>query len=50
MSLKEGAEALNLGRTTLYRLIKSGRIRVIHVGNRTLIPIEVIDSILAFGL
>lgn len=50
LSLKEGADALNIGRTTLYRLIKTGQIRVIHVGHRTLIPIEVISSILESGL
>lgn len=50
LSLKETAEVLRLGRATVYRHIRDGRIRVIRIGHRTLVPADVIESILESGL
>jgi excisionase family DNA binding protein len=49
LSLKEVAETLGLGRTTVYRLIREEVIRVIHIGGRTLVPVEVLDALLETG-
>ena len=41
----EAAEFLGIGYATLYRWIKSGKIRAIKLGGRTLIPASEIDRI-----
>lgn len=42
-STVEAAEFLNIGYATLYRWIKSGKIKAIKLGGRTLIPASEID-------
>jgi excisionase family DNA binding protein len=39
-SIEEACKASSLGRTTLYGHIAAGRLRVTHVGGRTIIPAE----------
>jgi excisionase family DNA binding protein len=39
-SVREACAATTLGKTTLYSHIASGRLRVVRVGGRTLIPAE----------
>jgi excisionase family DNA binding protein len=50
LTLAEVARVLGLGRTTIYRLIREKKMKVINVGRRTLVPLEVVDAILASGL
>lgn len=50
LHLKEVAQVLGLSRTTIYRLIRDGKMRVIRVGSRTLVPIDVVEAILSSGL
>ena len=46
--IPEACSRLGIGRSSLYALIKSGEIRTIKIGSRTLIPeaelLKVIDS------
>ena len=49
-SIKEACRASSLGRTTLYAHIKSGRLKTIKVGGRTLIPAESLESLLFDGM
>ncbi len=47
--IEEAAKALCLGRTTLYRLIREGKLKVIKVGKRTLISASELEAFLAEG-
>ena len=38
---------MGIGRTHIYKLINSGLLRRVHLGKRTLIPIEAIKDCLA---
>jgi|SRR6516162_3246591 len=44
-SIKEFCEAYGLGRTTVWRLIKKGRIAAWHFGGRVLIPVHALAHI-----
>ena len=46
----EVADALGIGRTVVYRLIKEGRIRTLRVGTRIVVPREAILDFLRKGL
>ncbi len=48
-SLKDACAVSSLGRTTLYTHIKSGRLKAIRVGGRTLIPAESLHALLSGG-
>ena len=37
-SIKDGAHRIGVGRSTIYKLASEGKIRLIKVGGRTLIP------------
>lgn len=45
-SIKEAARVTSLGRTNLYQLIASGRLEVIKIGERTLIPARALHKLL----
>lgn len=45
-SVREACAATTLGKTTLYSHIASGRLRVVRVGGRTLIPAESLHGLL----
>lgn len=49
VSVNGAAEALNLGRTSIYALIKEGRLHTVKLGRRTLIKIESIHALLSQG-
>lgn len=46
-SVKGAAEALGLGRTSIYGLIKEGRLETVKLGRRTLIKITSIRALLS---
>lgn len=46
LSVSEAKQALGLGRTSLYKLIKQERIASVRIGRRRLILVESIDALL----
>lgn len=47
VSVNGAARAMNLGRTSIYALIKEGRLRTVKLGRRTLITVESIHALLS---
>jgi excisionase family DNA binding protein len=47
LTIPEAAQALGLGRSTLYELIAAGRLEVVHIGRSTRVPVDALDSFLA---
>lgn len=47
VSPAQAARLMGIGRTHIYKLINSGLLRRVHLGKRTLIPIEAIKDCLA---
>lgn len=45
-SIKEACEVSSLGRTTIYALIKAGRLQCVKVGGRTLILAESLEALI----
>jgi len=45
-SINETAKALSLGRTTIYALIKEGRLETVKLGRRTLVKTDSIRRLL----
>jgi excisionase family DNA binding protein len=43
----EAAEALRLGRTAVYELIRCGALRTVKVGTRRLVPVEAVREYVA---
>lgn len=46
-SPEEAAEALSLGQTAIYALLKEGRLKRVKFGRRTLIPRSSLEALLA---
>lgn len=46
-SIVEACAATSLGRTSIWNHIKSGRLRAIRVGGRTLIPTDSLHALIA---
>lgn len=44
-SIREACQASSLGRTTIYSHISAGRLRVVRVGGRTLIPVDALRAL-----
>jgi len=44
-SINDTARALGLGRTSIYALIKEGRLQTIKLGRRTLVKVESIRAL-----
>lgn len=40
--VEEAAEALRIGRTVVYELIRCGALRTVKVGTRRLVPVEAV--------
>ena len=47
--INEATSAFRRSRSTLYQLIKAGKLRSVKVGGRRLIPVEAIEALLAEG-
>ncbi len=45
LSIQETADILGVGRNSVYGLIKDGRLSIIKVGRRTLIPVASIEAL-----
>ena len=46
LSPKDAAKSLGISRATLYRMIKTGRLRVVKIGSRTVIPASCLLALL----
>ena len=50
LTVEEAAHALSIGRTMAYYLIRDGRLRVVKIGHRTVVPVKAIEEFLGtFG-
>ncbi len=47
LSIKQACRVLGLGRSNLYAMMASGRIRSVTVGRRRFVPREAIDEFIA---
>ena len=47
--VKEGAHRLGIGRSTVYKLASEGKLRLIKVGGRTLVPDAEITRLVSGG-
>lgn len=47
LSVNDACAALSIGRTTFYKLVKCGRIRIIRIVGRTVVPVREIERLLA---
>ena len=46
LSPKDAAKSLGISRATLYRMIKTSRLRVVKIGSRTVIPASCLLALL----
>jgi excisionase family DNA binding protein len=47
LRVEEAARLLNVGRSTAYDLIRSGRLRSVKIGRRRLVPRDALDALIA---
>jgi len=50
LSIAEACEVFGVSRTTLYRLQKAGKLPVLHLGSRILIPIAAVEALEAAAI
>lgn len=48
-SVKEACKATSLSKTTIYTHIAAGKLRVVRIGGRTVIPAESLRELIAGG-
>lgn len=46
-SIREACQATSLGRTSIYNHIAAGRLRVVRVGGRTIIPADSLYALIS---
>jgi excisionase family DNA binding protein len=46
LRVEDAARILNVGRSTVYDLIRSGRLRSIKIGRRRLVPRSALDALI----
>tara|TARA_R100001086_G_C11845803_1_gene260187 strand:+ start:2432 stop:2608 length:177 start_codon:yes stop_codon:yes gene_type:complete len=46
-SIPEAANALSVGRTSIYSLINGGKLQTIKIGRRTLVPAKSLETMIA---
>jgi excisionase family DNA binding protein len=47
LRVEDAARLLNVGRSTAYDLIRSGRLRSVKIGRRRLVPLDALDDLLS---
>jgi excisionase family DNA binding protein len=47
LTTTEAAERLGIGRSSLYDLIRSNRLRTVKIGRRRLVPLTALDDAIA---
>jgi excisionase family DNA binding protein len=47
LTIKQAAQVLNLGRSTVYELIADGRLEVVHIGRSSRVPVDAIAQLIA---
>jgi excisionase family DNA binding protein len=47
LRVEDAARMLNVGRSTAYELIRSGRLRSVKIGRRRLVPRDALEDLLA---
>ena len=45
-SIKEACQVTSLARSTLYNHISSGRLQIVRVGGRTLVPAKALEALI----
>jgi excisionase family DNA binding protein len=46
LSIDEAANACNLSRATVYRLISAGKLATVKIGSRRLVPLTALETLL----
>lgn len=46
-SIREACEATSIGRTSMFAHIAAGRLRVVRIGGRTIIPAEALHALIS---
>lgn len=46
-SIREACEATSIGRTSMFGHISAGRLRVVRIGGRTIIPAEALHALIS---
>lgn len=49
LSIPDAAAALGIGRSTIYKSISAGNLRVVRIGRRTLIPVSALRALIDPG-
>ena len=47
LTTAEAAERLRIGKSTLYDLIRSRRLRTVKIGKRRLVPVDALPEVIA---
>jgi excisionase family DNA binding protein len=48
LTVQQAARVLNLGRSTVYELIASGQLEVVHIGRSARVPVDAITKLVGF--